>query len=301
MSHDDNAKGLTANPAPRTRQTSSPGRLERPSLFFGMEDEQVDEVDTDRVRLLPYKDRGRGKAGARQRTRGHAASASSWWASPGWGRALVALMGLGAMAVLYSFVQVVSQPHAMSAQARAQAKAQAQTQTHAQAQATVALDALPPTAAGPGGVTAAPVSVDSTASHPAPARIETSAVVPSATAIAAEPAPRQAASAALSSASPEARHVVARAAADAIRLNAPAAAPLRPVGTRSDVAPRPRANEDVALLEAMMRHASARKAPPSASEALQGCARLQGPEAAVCKARACVQHPTAMQCHGEAP
>lgn len=301
MSHDDNAKGLTASPAPRTRHTSSPGRLERPSLFFGMEDEQVDEVDTDRVRLLPSEGRGRGKAGARQRTRGHAASASSWWASPGWGRALVALMGLGAMAVLYSFVQVVSQPHAMSAQARAQAKAQAQT--HAQAQAAVALDALPPTAAGPGSVTAAAVSVGSTASHPAPApaRIETSAVVPSATAIAAEPAPRQAASAALSSAGPEARHVVARAAADAVRLNAPAAAPPRPAGTSSDVAPRPRANEDVALLEAMMRHASARKAPPSASEALQGCTRLQGPEAAVCKAKACVQHPTALQCHSDVP
>ena len=98
--------------------------------------------------------------------------------------------------------------------------------------------------------------------------------------------------------------LVARAAADAARLNAPAStvtpptarpAPAREGGNRA------RANDDVALLEAMMKHASARRAPPSSMEALQNCASLQGAEAAVCKAKACVQHPTAQQCHGDSP
>lgn len=291
MSHDDNANGLAASPLPRARHTGSPGRLERPSLFFGMEEDQVDDVDTDRVRLLPSEGRHRKRPSTRPRT--DRTTATAWWSAPGWGRALVALMGLGAVAVLYSFVQVISQPHAMSAQARAQAKAQAQ--------ATVALEVLPPTAAGPSGLQVTGDRVGSAASDPAPARIETSPTLANAPVVEAEPAPRQATPTAAASADPDARHLVARAAADAVRLNAPAAAPLRPVGSTADAAQRPRANEDVALLEAMMRHASARKAPTSASEALQGCARLQGPEAAVCKAKACVQHPTAPQCHSEAP
>ena len=64
---------------------------------------------------------------------------------------------------------------------------------------------------------------------------------------------------------------------------------------------RTRTNEDVALLEAMMKHASARRAPPSSVEALQACAALQGADAAVCRAKACVQHPTAPACHSDAP
>ncbi|TDP85749.1 hypothetical protein EV672_10298 [Aquabacterium commune] len=304
MSHDQDAGGLTARHTPRTRQTGpqgQAGRLERPSLFAGMEDDDVDDVDADRVRLLStLSSRGGAKAGRGRRDagrggratgRGRAGSREALWASPWWSRALFGAMALGAVAVLYSFVQVVRQPHAMSARARAAAVV------------TTELNALAPTAAG--------------ADMPAAsARIELvppkaiAAASPASPAVAdASPQPvqvdRQAPHAQQAQQAQQAQAaLVARAAADAARLNAPTSAVTPPAArppTAREANGRTRTNEDVALLEAMMKHASARRAPPSSVEALQACAALQGADAAVCRAKACVQHPTAPACHSDAP
>jgi hypothetical protein len=57
-------------------------------------------------------------------------------------------------------------------------------------------------------------------------------------------------------------------------------------------------DEDVALLEAMFAHTGARKPPASVAEELAStCGGLSGAQAATCRARICVQHPTASVCH----
>lgn len=339
MSHDQDAGGLTASHTPRTRKPGPQvhaGRLERPSLFAGMEDDDVDDIEADRVRLLStLASRGQSKAptgrwgaGRAGRSPGHRQPGSgvTLWASPWWGRALFTAMALGACAVLYSFVQVVRQPHAMSAQARAAVHAPSASAATSPAQVAVTeeadLDALAPTAAGahiaPAHATSASAEPPDAASFQdvaamSSARIEvvppmaTTPLAPTTTpaqppAVATDPS-HKAAQADRQAQQAQAA-LVARAAADAARLNAPASAsaqpPVRPAAAR-EAGARTRANEDVALLEAMMKHASARRAPPSSVEALQACAALQGADAAVCKARACVQHPTAPQCHGDTP
>lgn len=352
MSHDQDADGLTASHMPRTRKPgpqAHAGRLERPSLFAGMEDDDVDDVDADRVRLLStLTSRGDGQARGRRAGAGRAGRSShsrrpgeraASLASPWWSRALFAAMALGAIAVLYSFVQVVRQPHAMSARALAAAHAPMASNATATATAVTAatdLNALDPTAAGAGidpahARTAAPASAEapSAASFQdvaamASARIEVVAppvVTPTSPATAPTPGPALAAPAAeaplasptsagptVQAAHPTHAALVARAAADAARLNAPVPSAAQPTAQPAarpalprETGARTRANEDVALLEAMMKHASARRAPPSSAEALQACAALQGADAAVCKAKACVQHPTAPQCHGDGP
>lgn len=349
MSHDQDADGLTASHMPRTRKPgpqAHAGRLERPSLFAGMEDDDVDDVDADRVRLLSTlssrvggkADRGRQDAGRAGRAprHGRAGSGAALWASPWWSRALFAAMALGAIAVLYSFVQVVRQPHAMSARALAATHApMASNATATAVTAATDLNALDPTAAGADIDPAhartsapAPAEAPSAASFQdvaamASARIEVVAppvVTPTSPATAPTPGPALAALAAPAAEAPlasptsagptvQAAHsahaaLVARAAADAARLNAPmpsAAQPAARPALPRETGARTRTNEDVALLEAMMKHASARRAPPSSAEALQACAALQGADAAVCKAKACVQHPTAPQCHSDNP
>lgn len=242
-------------------------------------------------------------------------------------------MALGAIAVLYSFVQVVRQPHAMSARALAATPAHmASNATATAVTAATDLNALDPTAAG-ADIDPAHARTAATASAEAPsaasfqdvaamasARIEVVAppvVTPTSPATAPTPGPALAALTAeaplasptsagptVQAAHPAHAALVARAAADAARLNAPmpsAAQPAARPALPRETGARTRANEDVALLEAMMKHASARRAPPSSAEALQACAALQGADAAVCKAKACVQHPTAPQCHSDNP
>jgi hypothetical protein len=61
-----------------------------------------------------------------------------------------------------------------------------------------------------------------------------------------------------------------------------------------------RNDEDVALLEAMFAHTGSRKAPVSVAEEIKRqCSQLAGAEAATCRARLCVQNPTASVCHPE--
>jgi hypothetical protein len=61
-----------------------------------------------------------------------------------------------------------------------------------------------------------------------------------------------------------------------------------------------RNDEDVALLEAMFAHTGARKPPVSVAEEIKRqCSQLAGAEAATCRARLCVQNPSANVCHPE--
>ena len=295
MSHKHDAGGLSVRRPPRPQRPHD--RLERPSLFAGMEDDEVDDIEPDRVRLLSTL------ASREEQPRWQAPWASPW-ASPWWERGLLIAMSLGVVTVLYSFVQVVRQPHVtppVATRPEAGTGARLQALTDA-ADVAPDLGALPPTAAGPApSVTTPPASADSfaRAAHAtapdeglgAPARIE---VMPP------PHAPPPPAMPPAAAAREDTRRLVAQAAADAERLNAPTTPTARPPAWQ-EAPPRPRANDDVALLEAIMRHASNRRAPPSAAEALQPCALLQGAEAAVCKARACVQHPTAPQCHSDTP
>ena len=58
-----------------------------------------------------------------------------------------------------------------------------------------------------------------------------------------------------------------------------------------------KADDDVALLEAMFTHAGKRQAPSSATQQLtQQCAPLSGAEARACQSRVCQQFPTASVC-----
>ncbi len=328
MSHDHDNGGLLASMKLKPRASGSSSqpqadRLERPSLFAGMEDDEVEDIESDRVRLLSSVSvRGghnagskTGALGGRRPGKPRAISASAWWP-----RALFAAMGLGAMLVLYSFVQVVREPHAMSARARALSAATPGSVPSILPGTGTApnLEALAPTAAGPvDGEVASAQALAASASPATPATFQEASRTASPTEDAAPgavitevqtapPATRPAAAA--PSVKPHQVTVptwtmtsalIARAQSDAARLNAPAASSVtRPASPRDT---RPRTNEDVALLEAMMKHASARRAPPSMSEAFQACDAREGADAAVCKARACVQHPTATQCHSDAP
>jgi ABC-type uncharacterized transport system permease subunit len=61
-----------------------------------------------------------------------------------------------------------------------------------------------------------------------------------------------------------------------------------------------RNDEDVALLEAMFAHTGTHKPPFSASDEIKRqCGQLSGADAATCRARICVQNPSAGACHPE--
>jgi hypothetical protein len=289
VSHDTNA--LPAHTSSRTRPHKSEhvhARLDRPSLF-AEQDDGVEEIAADRVRLLSPQPTRRG-----QRIR---------HARPGtgepylrrvltdtpqlWERTLFAAMALGIVIVLYSFVQVVRQQHKTPSLAAAAPVAVVPASSAGTPPTLPALNDLPPTAAGPRDTSEGP------------ARIETP---PSAFPVASATPPANSTPLPISEPvlNDHAKRLVARATADAERLNAPTpTAPVPRPAASLDTPNRARPNDDVALLEAMMRHAASRTAPPSAAEALAGCADLQGAEAAVCKAKACVQHPTAAQCHSD--
>ncbi len=58
-----------------------------------------------------------------------------------------------------------------------------------------------------------------------------------------------------------------------------------------------KADDDVALLEAMFTHAGKRQAPSSATQQMaQQCGSLSGAEVRACQSRVCQQFPTASVC-----
>lgn len=288
MSHDDqHAAGFAARGPSRhaLRHERSHARshagLERPSLFAGMEDDDGDGGVPDQVRLLASLGSHGAGIGARHRSRrvpGRRAEASGpgWWGSrwlrrlaqdpPGRVRFLRAALVTGALLagllVMAHGLRLAFREGPLPASGN---------------RAEVARPA-PPALAVPGLDAASAAH----ATREAPARIEALPL--------AEAGPR---------ATPSLAPSVARTSA------APPVAspdtPTPPPATAPATRARPRPSDDVALLEAMMEHAGRRRAPTSATEALQACSTLQGTEAAACRARACVQHPTATPCHDARP
>lgn len=288
--------GRSARRKPADRR---PG-LHRPSLFADADG--VEDIEPQRVRLLTTLESQQTRF-RRPGRRGHRGvgplpkGLGKAWVH----RGLHAMLALGIVLILASFVQLLQ---------------------HRPAPTPLVAPAAPlPMAAGhrapppPGhalahtGATAAALIEEAPAAA-GPAKAEGSNLPPSVPAMAHATPPSHSQRQPLhpNDATKSMDQALAHAAADVARLNA---APQRPAAAQAGVraissgaAPkeaRARNHDDVALLEAMLTHAGSRRAPPSASEALARCGPGDAPEAAVCRARVCVQHPGTPACHGGTP
>lgn len=289
MSHDDEA---AATPRGARQRGHSP--LERPSLFAEFDQDHVEDIEPQRVRLLSTLESQRGRS-RRPRHKRVASGTSSAWTT----RALVVVMGMGMLVVLLSFIEVLRRP--------------------------------PPAFVSPTTPTMpATPTATTTPKAPPPIDIQAAEIIdtapPAAPALSATPAPPAAAT-------PPTATLLATAAADVARLNAEPTGRKAPreAERRESRESRPR-SDDVALLEAMFTHtgqtnqtsqtgslrntpaanrktagpssASTRASdaaptgtPASATEALRQCGAASSADAAVCRARVCVQHPTTPACH----
>lgn len=306
MSHDDEA---TASPRHGARNRG-PAGLDRPSLFADFDQNEVEDIEPQRVRLLSALESQRGRT-PRPRSRRTPTQARSPWAT----RGLMIAMGVGVLIVLISFIEVLRRPPPPRALPQAQAaSAAAQAVTSRQGLAP-ALAAAPTAPSNAVAAAAEIIEVEAPAAGlPEPATTTVARTVPQATG-------------ATPTSAPPVNKMLSTAAADVARLNADTAPAA---GTRGAAAKRdgreskegregsPR-NDDVALLEAMFAHSGTRRAAPAAqaptasarpatppaststSEALRQCGGASSADAAVCRARVCVQNPSASACHGERP
>lgn len=285
--HDTHANGPSRHSG---RRTSSRPDLGRPSLFADFDQESVEDVEPQRIRLLSTLESQRGVR-KRPRTRRQPTGRARPWLT----RALMLLMALGMLVMLLSFVQLLRRapPSAPPAQAMGAGGAvgttagttasapMMATATDAATEAAEIIDMSPP-AWGPGPST-------STSALPLPPSTATTADTPSPTGVVA--------------AAGDGPHV---ASAHASTVGAPANTEPdrghRPVGkpaaTRAAAKREAGAShDDVALVEAMLAHAGPRQVQPTPTAALQLCGTGNSPQAAVCRAKVCVQHPSLPACH----
>lgn len=250
--------------------------LGRPSLFADFDQESVEDVEPQRIRLLSTLESQRGVR-ARPRARRLPTGRNHPWLT----RALMVAMGLGMLVMLLSFIQLLRRPPPalQTPQAIAAAVSPDPLPTRANtplapAEAAEIIDMSPP--AG-GGAQSTVVALSQTSS-------------PAATGASAPAAP-----AAHSPATPV---TGSRSTASTVTEPERASRAVKPVaqrpGARRDAGAL---HEDVALVEAMLAHAGPRKAPPPPTVALQQCGTGSSPETAVCRARICVQHPSLPACH----
>lgn len=278
--------------------------LDRPSLFAGMEDDGVTFVgDMQPVQILSTLEstrkptrKGRGPLEVIQ---GFTKRHSHWQT-----RGLLVLMSVGVISLLAGFVMVVkegrsgnivkAEPLPSTNIKRAQtspsaqlAKPIADSNPLAALMATSASSpkSAPPPALAP-QPTAAVIENMSTAATPVPVKPAVTTATPvTQLAMAAPHVP--------------AKTTAAPAAKTATKSQVESQEPVK----RAAPAPR-RRDEDVALLEAMFAHTRPRPNPVSppvsvADDIRQQCGSLNGPAAATCRARICVQNPTAPVCHPE--
>lgn len=273
MTHDSHATGSSRQPGRRTPRPD----LGRPSLFADFDQESVEDIDPQRIRLLSTLESHRG-ARARPRSNRVPTGRHHPWLT----RALMVAMGMGMLVMLMSFIQLLRRPPpelrpqqalATTAAATPLVKAAAAAPV-APTEAAEIIDMEPPA----GGVAASPLLA---AAQLGPL----AATPPSAPQTVAPLQPPQQAS----RAAPAATAVAAS--EQAARQAKPTA--QRTGGKRDAGA----SHDDVALVEAMLAHAGPRKAPPSPTEALRQCGADSSPEASVCRARVCVQHPSLPACH----
>lgn len=234
----------------------------RPSLFADFDQESVEDIDPQRIRLLSTLESQRG-----MRRRPHARRLPTGRTHPWLTRALMVAMALGMLVMLLSFIQLLRRPppspaaaQAVALQAQVNAVATARLADASETDAAEIIDMSPPAA----GVT--------------PLVLPTQEPAKPATTVQASAGP-------VPGTEPER---IARVAKPGVqRASASASASREPVTSQ----------DDVALVEAMLAHAGPRKAPPSPTVALQQCGSGTSPQTSVCRAKVCVQHPSLPACH----
>lgn len=295
--------------------SDKPGRpsLERPSLFAGMDDEPSRfDGDTQRVRILSTLESTRRPARGPMKIHGVTRKKRGAWQ----GKALIGLMLIGVLSVLASFVMVLLNGHAAVNKAEAIGEAQRgpilASKPPITTSMTARVDAANPLAAliAPQPKVAVPTPAAALATGPTlqqAAVIENIAIGPTPGVLSAAKA-----GAAVAAAKPDGLKVAMADAKPTPLVLAPhsvvlsstqatdGAKSIKPeTPTVRRAAANNRNDEDVALLEAMFAHTRPRPAAieSAADEIKRRCNGLNGADAATCRARVCVQNPTAAVCH----
>lgn len=277
----------SARQAGRRHLRPDPGR---PSLFADFDQESVEDVDPQRIRLLSTLESQRGS-----RRRPHARRLPTGRTHPWLTRALMVAMGLGMLVMLLSFIQLLRRPPpaaptqpsvalgaAPSRSGEASVDHLAQLAVKSASEAAEIIDLSPPAV----GVTQTVVPTQG----PATSAIGAQALAQpgsSSGQVAATPASERAAAALANEPDRTAKTAkpgVQRANTSANTITS----------AKRDAVSSP---DDVALVEAMLAHAGPRKAPPSPTVALQQCGTGTSPQTSVCRAKVCVQHPSLPACH----
>lgn len=264
MTRDTHATG---SPRQAARRKARPD-LGRPSLFADFDQDAVEDIDPQRIRLLSTLESQRGGRG-RPRSRRRPTGRGHPWLT----RSLIALMGLGMLVMLASFIQLLRRP---PPEITPTVSAPANSVTSLKPPAlAAALDSPDPIAQA-----AEIIEFD----PPAAAPMQPPAEALKLAGLATPEAP----------AAPAVSNQAATAPEQATRTARPPKAPPQREGTRREVSA---SADDVALVEAMLAHAGPRKAAASPTEAFKQCGTGSAPETAVCRARVCVQHPGLPACH----
>lgn len=306
MTHDTHTPGSSR---PTGRRHPRPD-LGRPSLFADFDQASVEDIEPQRIRLLSTLESQRGVR-ARPRGRRLPTGRNRVWLT----RTLMVMMGLGMLVMLLSFIQLLRRPppsmqipQAMVTNATAARPVDRVGGVHGTADLTTPIQAAEIIDMSPPGAGSARSAVIASTQPASPGSIEVSASMGSSahSAIAApaaastsqptpQPAPHSTAQPHRAETLTDApRRAVASTTTGPERVNRKAhTGALRQDAKQETGA----SHEDVALVEAMLAHAGPRKAPPSPTAALQRCGAGNSPEAAVCRARICVQHPSLPACH----
>ena len=313
MSH-DHGRQLVRHLSPI--KPVSPGFI-RPSLFAGMDDDNTVDGDMQRVRILSTLESARRPVrGAPSKMRGDRRRGSAFSLSS---KVLVALMGMGVLALLASFIIVVLNGHAASPRLDAAMQARINmtdgttaaqstgSKTGAARRVEVSNNPLAALIAPPAATPAAPPPATpvTAQAEPQAAVIETVLIPSDASSVVAPPGAPAVTPATFAlvppvpSALPALDKTATTRAVKALAAEQTVATAKPAQQTRRTQQAQPRRDDDVALLEAMFTHASsARKSTASAAEELQRrCSKLSGAEAATCRASVCVQNPSASVCH----
>lgn len=278
MKHDSHA---TASPRQTGRRQPRPD-LGRPSLFADFDQDSVEDVSPQRIRLLSTLESQRGVRG-RPRAQRLPTGRTHPWLS----RGLMVAMGLGMLVMLLSFIQLLRRPpptlpvpQAMAATATVARAAEASvssTVLAAPVEAAEIIDMSPPA----GGEPQSPMLVLPTSPATTQATANaTAAMAETGRQVAPANTPRPTAVAMVSETERGGR-------------TAKPALP-RPGSAKRDAGA---SHDDVALVEAMLAHSNPRKTQPAPTVALQQCGSGSSAETAVCRARVCVQNPSLPACH----
>lgn len=283
MRHDSHANASPRQPGRRPPRPD----LGRPSLFADFDQDSVEDVDPQRIRLLSTLESQRGVRG-RPRARRLPTGRPHPWLT----RALMVLMAMGMLVMLLSFIQLLRRPPPTLPTAQAALASAGPSQSGRPSgiaptrptppvttdEAAEIIDLSPPAAGSP----AAPLMASASPALPPPAANALPAIAPTSSTA------RQDDQAATRARTASATVVDAERTARTAKPSPQRASVKREAGASPD---------DVALVEAMLAHAGPRKAPPTPTAQLQQCGSGSSPETAVCRAKVCVQHPSLPACH----